>query len=137
MAADNHAWHWQCSLSENVCSRWHKMCRSNPCSYVVNGSNLCVALCLYGSAIKHSVLLLRNLFHFFCIFDICRCRAYSQGFAMAVHMSNDRQHFDPAFTTGWRRSVETFNISFTSVDYLKKIYNVYDKRQRRVEKTIR
>ena len=28
--------------------------------------------------------------------DICRCCAYSQGFAMAVHMSNDRQHFDPA-----------------------------------------
>ena len=28
--------------------------------------------------------------------DICHCRAYSQGFAMAVHMSNDRQHFDPA-----------------------------------------
>ena len=28
--------------------------------------------------------------------DICRRRAYSQGFAMAVHMSNDRQHFDPA-----------------------------------------
>ena len=30
--------------------------------------------------------------------DICRCRAYSQGFAMrmAVHMSNDMQHFDPA-----------------------------------------
>ena len=28
--------------------------------------------------------------------DICRRRAYSQGFAKAVHMSNDRQHFDPA-----------------------------------------
>ena len=28
--------------------------------------------------------------------DICRCCAYSQGFAMAVHVSNDRQHFDPA-----------------------------------------
>ena len=28
--------------------------------------------------------------------DICRCRTYSQGFAKAVHMSNDRQHFDPA-----------------------------------------
>ena len=28
--------------------------------------------------------------------DICRHRTYSQGFAMAVHMSNDRQHFDPA-----------------------------------------
>ena len=28
--------------------------------------------------------------------DIYRRRAYSQGFAKAVHMSNDRQHFDPA-----------------------------------------
>ena len=28
--------------------------------------------------------------------DIWRRRAYSQGFAKAVHMSNDRQHFDPA-----------------------------------------
>ena len=28
--------------------------------------------------------------------DICRRRVYSQGFAKAVHMSNDRQHFDPA-----------------------------------------
>ena len=31
--------------------------------------------------------------------DICRRRAYSQGFAKAVqcvHMSNDRQNFDPA-----------------------------------------
>ena len=28
--------------------------------------------------------------------DICRRCAYSQGFAMAVHMSHDRQHFDPA-----------------------------------------
>ena len=28
--------------------------------------------------------------------DICRRRAYSQGFAKAVHMSYDRQHFDPA-----------------------------------------
>ena len=28
--------------------------------------------------------------------DICRQRAYSQGFAKAVHMSYDRQHFDPA-----------------------------------------
>ena len=28
--------------------------------------------------------------------DICRCRAYSQGFAKAVHMPNDRQKFDPA-----------------------------------------
>ena len=28
--------------------------------------------------------------------DICRRRAYSQGFAKAMHMSNDRQHFDPA-----------------------------------------
>ena len=28
--------------------------------------------------------------------DICHRRAYSQGFANAVHMSNDRQHFDPA-----------------------------------------
>ena len=36
-----------------------------------------------------------------CIFherqcDICRRRAYSQGFAKAVHMSYDRQYFDPA-----------------------------------------
>ena len=29
--------------------------------------------------------------------DICRRRAYSQGFAKAVHMSNDRNNFDPAF----------------------------------------
>ena len=28
--------------------------------------------------------------------DICCRRAYLQGFAKAVHMSNDRQHFDPA-----------------------------------------
>ena len=28
--------------------------------------------------------------------DICRRRAYSQGFTKAVHMFNDRQHFDPA-----------------------------------------
>ena len=28
--------------------------------------------------------------------DICRRCAYSQGFAKAVHMSHDRQHFDPA-----------------------------------------
>ena len=28
--------------------------------------------------------------------DICRRRAYSQGFAKAVHMSYDRQHFYPA-----------------------------------------
>ena len=28
--------------------------------------------------------------------DIFRRRAYSQGFAKAVHMSNDWQHFDPA-----------------------------------------
>ena len=28
--------------------------------------------------------------------DICRRRAYSQGFATAEHMSYDRQHFDPA-----------------------------------------
>ena len=28
--------------------------------------------------------------------DICRRRTYSQGFAKAVHMSYDRQHFDPA-----------------------------------------
>ena len=28
--------------------------------------------------------------------DIFRRRAYSQGFAKAVHMSYDRQHFDPA-----------------------------------------
>ena len=28
--------------------------------------------------------------------DICRRRTYSQGFAKAVHMSNDRQNFDPA-----------------------------------------
>ena len=27
--------------------------------------------------------------------DICLRRAYSQGFAKAVHMSNDRQNFDP------------------------------------------
>ena len=27
--------------------------------------------------------------------DIRRRRAYLQGFAKAVHMSNDRQHFDP------------------------------------------
>ena len=27
---------------------------------------------------------------------ICRCLVCSQGFAKAVHMSNDRQHFDPA-----------------------------------------
>ena len=36
-----------------------------------------------------------------CIFherqrDICRRRAYSQGFAKGVHTSYDRQHFDPA-----------------------------------------
>ena len=34
-----------------------------------------------------------------CVFhehDICHRHAYSQGFAKAVHMSNDRQHFDPA-----------------------------------------
>ena len=33
-----------------------------------------------------------------CVFqrDICRRRAYSQGFAKAEHMSYDRQHFDPA-----------------------------------------
>ena len=34
--------------------------------------------------------------------DICRRRAYSQGFAKAVHMSNDRQHFDLAYTTPCR-----------------------------------
>ena len=28
--------------------------------------------------------------------DICRRRAYSQGFAKAAHVSYDRQHFDPA-----------------------------------------
>ena len=28
--------------------------------------------------------------------DICRRHAYSQGFAKAVHMSNDRHYFDPA-----------------------------------------
>ena len=28
--------------------------------------------------------------------DICRRRVYSQGFAKAVHMSYDSQHFDPA-----------------------------------------
>ena len=28
--------------------------------------------------------------------DICRRREYSQGFVKAVHMSNDRQNFDPA-----------------------------------------
>ena len=28
--------------------------------------------------------------------DICSRRVYSQGFAKAVHMSNDRQNFDPA-----------------------------------------
>ena len=28
--------------------------------------------------------------------DICRRRAYLQGFAKVMHMSNDRQHFDPA-----------------------------------------
>ena len=28
--------------------------------------------------------------------DICRRCAYSQGFAKAVHMSYDRQHFYPA-----------------------------------------
>ena len=28
--------------------------------------------------------------------DICRRCAYSQGFAKAVYMSNDRQNFDPA-----------------------------------------
>ena len=28
--------------------------------------------------------------------DICRRRAYSQGFAKAEHMSYDRQYFDPA-----------------------------------------
>ena len=28
--------------------------------------------------------------------DICRRRAYSQGFAKAVHVSNDRQNVDPA-----------------------------------------
>ena len=28
--------------------------------------------------------------------DICRRRAYSQGFAKAEHMSYDGQHFDPA-----------------------------------------
>ena len=28
--------------------------------------------------------------------NICRRRAYSQGFAKAEHMSYDRQHFDPA-----------------------------------------
>ena len=28
--------------------------------------------------------------------DICRRCAYSQGFAKAVHMSHDRQHFGPA-----------------------------------------
>ena len=35
-----------------------------------------------------------------CVFqcDICRRRAYSQGFAKAVHMSYDRQHLDPART---------------------------------------
>ena len=31
--------------------------------------------------------------------DICHRRVYSQGFAKAVHMSNDWQHFDPAYTT--------------------------------------
>ena len=28
--------------------------------------------------------------------DICRRRAYSQGFAKAVHMSYDKHNFDPA-----------------------------------------
>ena len=28
--------------------------------------------------------------------DICRRRAYLQGFVKAEHMSYDRQHFDPA-----------------------------------------
>ena len=32
--------------------------------------------------------------------DACHRGAYSQGFAKAVHMSNDRQHFDPALTSG-------------------------------------
>ena len=31
-----------------------------------------------------------------CQHDICRRRAYLQGFAKAGHMSYDRQHFDPA-----------------------------------------
>ena len=28
--------------------------------------------------------------------DICRRRAYSQGFVKVMYMSNDRKHFDPA-----------------------------------------
>ena len=63
---------------------------------------LCITHCL------QNVGLLRALYtscycHYIgiCVFhehqrDICRRRAYSQGFAKAVHMSNDRQHFEPA-----------------------------------------
>ena len=31
--------------------------------------------------------------------EICHRRTYSQGFAKAVHMSNDRHNFDPAYTS--------------------------------------
>ena len=52
--------------------------------------------------------------------DICRRRAYSQGFAKAVHMSNDRQNFDPAKTTACQYTgatirSEQFTVSTTHI----------------------
>ena len=50
---------------------------------------------LYTSCYCHIIYIGMCVFHE-CQRDICRRRAYSQGFARAVHMSYDRQHFDPA-----------------------------------------
>ena len=58
-------------------------------------------VCRTAQSALHVMLLSYYIALGMCVFherqcDICRRRAYSQGFAKAVHMSYDRQHFDPA-----------------------------------------
>ena len=65
----------------------------------VSGSPVCRTA---QSALQNALhVMLLSYYIGMCVFherqrDICRRRAYSQGFAKAEHMSNDRQHFDPA-----------------------------------------
>ena len=81
-----------------ICVEGSGRVKKNNYSYVLQ-SPVCRTAQSASKSALHVMLL--SYYIGMCVFherqcDICRRRAYSQGFAKAEHMSYDRQHFDPA-----------------------------------------
>ena len=72
------------------------------CLFVWTGTFVLILMCPIRRAAQSALLVMLLSYYIgMCVFherqrDICRRRVYSQGFAKAVYMSNDRHNFDPA-----------------------------------------